>query len=256
MNELERANKYLKDLYENNIRTSKEIYDALCNYGINDSEIGENIKSDVIEILNDTKPMLQSKNIRYTYSTNFGGYNYFCLNASFGKKISDSHNIKLSVPASLNNLWSQSLSLYKFMINNRICFTTTLPKTNVNELLVIKVAKVNEAKNIIDCYNRSKFTEKSDILPLTPTYKSVGVTSDYLGYSYNEKMAKLLSDYFKTTDNPEITELLSYTIGNIESKDNVEKVMSYNIIKGISSIIYDVKPINQFEEKPYVYCKK
>ena len=161
------------------------------------------------------------------------------------KKLSDSdyydkmtNAIKLYISVDSKDVYFIASTLFDFMINEGIVNQSKISKEFRNDALVIRVSTKEEAKKVIDFYNK-KFTYNPRVKPNPFIFSNekVSVAMDGL-LSYNSTLAKLLKAYYKEkrrsntfdkVDEKDFLEFLNKELLALKSGFNSEMLNEYGL---------------------------
>ena len=268
MNEI---NTFLVNIY-NNIKsknvleppTKAEILDKLStmnvdNPGIDNTETVDKIADSLTKSIKDYENYFikngKSTSIKFLNAINGG---YHLLNVFFSDDIipGTMDSIEIYIPV-LNSIILKAVPyVYKFLLDNRISFSSKVSNYNRNDNFIVYVYNKKDAELLINFCNNNLKGNLGILNPFIYKIGFVGVSKQLNGISYNVGIASLINEYIEECilnqrkKSYDAIDFQNFVNDKYQESDNyIEKSMNYIAAMSLYSILTNKNIINYFEDE-------
>lgn len=244
--------------------TKAEIIDKLStinveNPGIDNTEIVDKIASSLTKSIKNYEAYYNNSgtdvNIKFLDATNGG---YHLLNVFFSNDIipGTMDSIEIYIPILSSFLIKVVPYIYKFLLNNKISFSSKISNYNRSDNFIIYVYDKKDAELLINFCNQNLNNFLGTVNPFIYKIGFIGVSKQLNGISYNVGIASLINEYFEECilnqrkKSYDAIDFQNFVNDKYKSSDNyIEKSMYYIAAMSLYSILTNKNILNYFENE-------
>lgn len=244
--------------------TKAEIIDKLSTLGVDNpgydntelvNKISKSLTNSVKEYERFFKKNNRKVNIKFLSAINGG---YHLLNVFFSDDIKPGvmDSIEIYIPVLFNYLVSTISTVYKFLLNNKISFSSKISNYNRNDNFIVYVYDKKDAIDLIKFCNTNLKDKLGILSPFIYKIGYIGVSKQLNGKSYNSTVATLISDYIEECilsqrkKGYDAIDFQNFVNEKYQEADNyIDKSMYYIVAISIYCILTNKNILNYFEDE-------